>query len=160
MEQNNDVMYELRLALYNMIRVSRGLIDDRGTILSARKRIEEAEKILNKNFNIHDVLRSDCSATLTDYAAFQAKVERYEAALKILEEANTKAYGALIGGMPKDAAFALNTLNQGICAYRKALSAGEGEIKYTCNKCGNGSANHIKGNYYLCDDCMRSPEHL
>jgi len=44
----------------------------------------------------------------------------------------------------------------------EALSAGGGGggIKYTCNKCGNGIANHIKGNYYLCDDCMRSPEHL
>lgn len=82
MEQNNDsVVYELKFALYDMIRVTRGLIENRGTILSARKRIEEAEKILNKNFNIHDVLRSDSFATLIDYATLRARADKMEQAL-------------------------------------------------------------------------------
>jgi hypothetical protein len=130
MEQSNDsVVYELRLALYNMIRVARGLIDNRGTILSARKRIEEAEKILNKNFNINDVLRSDPSVTLTDYAALQAKCDRYEVALKDLKEYTSSC--------AEDASYVDH--DEIIDRINKALSAGEGEKieqERTCKVCG------------------------
>lgn len=57
MENTEIVIYELRLALYDMIRVTKALTEDRGTLLNARKRVEAAEVILNKHFKITDVLR-------------------------------------------------------------------------------------------------------
>lgn len=124
MEQRNDgVAYELKLALYNMIRVCRGLIDNRGTILSARKRIEEAEKILNKNFNIHDVLRSDCSATLNDHAALQAKVERYQSLLQVVHQ---KAKEGIFPHLPVETMGAQKCIEID-AMLNEALSAGEWE---------------------------------
>lgn len=58
MENNNEsAIYELRLSLYDMIRVAKGVIENRGTILTARKRVEAAEGILKKHFKITDILR-------------------------------------------------------------------------------------------------------
>lgn len=56
---NDSAMYELRLALYDMTRVTKALIENRGTLLNARKRVEAAEGILKKHFKITDVLRSE-----------------------------------------------------------------------------------------------------
>lgn len=83
MEQNKEeiALYELRLALYDMIRVTKGVINNRGTILSARKRIEAAEEILKKHFKITDVLRSEQIAQAGNYAALRAKVESFKSAL-------------------------------------------------------------------------------
>lgn len=56
---NDSAMYELRLALYDMIRTTKALIENRGTLLNARKRVEAAEEILKKHFKITDALRTE-----------------------------------------------------------------------------------------------------
>lgn len=61
-----SALYETRLALYDMIRATKGVIENRGTILNARKRIEAAEGILNKHFKITDVLRDESAAGRED----------------------------------------------------------------------------------------------
>jgi hypothetical protein len=114
------------------------------------------------------------------YKALQAKCERYEKALKEIAEnkgtccmrceGNGKLWADGQAHLPS---YDGPTVNCGNCGgsgrihddlqeiANEALSGdGKNKINYTCNKCGYGNANLIKGNYCLCDDCMRSPEHL